>query len=247
MRLTPMLQKTTAPTPPAVPQGPVVGVGGGLPPANADLQTLQSVLAELRVQHAGLNAQWTSLKDQLDNMLRTNPARPGVQQEWANVAVQRAQVEGNIAVLEARIAQLQGRPVGRPQVIVPPRSGPDPDMVAGLSLGTMMIIAVPLSIAFARRIWRGKPQPVIPRAEEIPNRLERLEHAVDTIAIEVERVSEGQRFITKILAERPAQPLASNQPEGNFEGKQPLALGAGPMEPIRVSERQGVKQVITPH
>ena len=34
-------------------------------------------------------------------------------------------------------------------------------------------------------------------------RLERMEQAVDTIAIEVERVSEGQRFVTKVLAGRP--------------------------------------------
>jgi len=31
------------------------------------------------------------------------------------------------------------------------------------------------------------------------------------------------------------------------DGKAPLALGAGPIEPIRVAERQGVKQVNTPH
>jgi cytochrome c-type biogenesis protein CcmH/NrfG len=38
-----------------------------------------------------------------------------------------------------------------------------------------------------------------PVAEE---RLERLEHAVEAIALEMERVGEGQRFLTKVLAER---------------------------------------------
>ena len=33
-------------------------------------------------------------------------------------------------------------------------------------------------------------------------RLERLEHAIDSIAIEIERISEGQRFTTKLLSER---------------------------------------------
>jgi hypothetical protein len=36
-------------------------------------------------------------------------------------------------------------------------------------------------------------------------RFARLEQAVDAIALEVERISEGQRFTTKLLAER-AQP-----------------------------------------
>lgn len=42
-------------------------------------------------------------------------------------------------------------------------------------------------------------------------RLERVEQAVEAIAIEIERVSEGQRFVTKLLNER-AQPLMSEAP-----------------------------------
>lgn len=37
-------------------------------------------------------------------------------------------------------------------------------------------------------------------------RLERIEHAMDAIAIEVERISEAQRFTTRLLAERTADP-----------------------------------------
>ena len=33
-------------------------------------------------------------------------------------------------------------------------------------------------------------------------RMTRLEHAVDAIAVELERVGEGQRFVTKLLADR---------------------------------------------
>jgi hypothetical protein len=41
----------------------------------------------------------------------------------------------------------------------------------------------------------------------IDARLERVEQAVESIAIEMERVSEGQRFVTKLLVERaPAAP-----------------------------------------
>jgi len=37
---------------------------------------------------------------------------------------------------------------------------------------------------------------------EVLARLERMEQAIDSIAVEVERISEGQRFTTKLLAER---------------------------------------------
>jgi len=37
-------------------------------------------------------------------------------------------------------------------------------------------------------------------------RLERIEQAVDSIAIEIERISENQRFTTKLLSERVTTP-----------------------------------------
>lgn len=39
---------------------------------------------------------------------------------------------------------------------------------------------------------------------ELTDRMTQLDNAVDAIAIEVERISEGQRFVTKALAERGA-------------------------------------------
>lgn len=39
-------------------------------------------------------------------------------------------------------------------------------------------------------------------------RLARVEQAVEAVAIEIERISEGQRFVTRLLAER--SPSASN-------------------------------------
>ena len=41
------------------------------------------------------------------------------------------------------------------------------------------------------------------RAFDVEARLDRIEQAVEAIAIEMERVGEGQRFVTKLLAERP--------------------------------------------
>jgi hypothetical protein len=44
------------------------------------------------------------------------------------------------------------------------------------------------------------PQTAPPSAED-SRRLERLEQGMDAIAIEIERVSEGQRFVTRLLSE----------------------------------------------
>ena len=43
------------------------------------------------------------------------------------------------------------------------------------------------------------------------DRVQRLEQAIDSIAIELERIGEGQRFVTKLLAERSREPERSSQ------------------------------------
>jgi hypothetical protein len=61
-------------------------------------------------------------------------------------------------------------------------------------------IGVPIARAFARRMDRAPSAPAIP--SELSAQIARMEQALDSIAIEVERISEGQRFTTKLLAER---------------------------------------------
>ena len=58
-----------------------------------------------------------------------------------------------------------------------------------------------LARAIARRI-EGKAQQPPPVAAEATLRLERMERTLESVAIEVERISENQRFLTKVLAER---------------------------------------------
>ena len=41
---------------------------------------------------------------------------------------------------------------------------------------------------------------------EVVQRLERMEQAIDAISVEVERISEGQRFVTRLLSERAQAP-----------------------------------------
>ena len=62
-------------------------------------------------------------------------------------------------------------------------------------------IFFPMARAYARRLEQDASRPpALPG--DLTLRLERMEQAIDSIAIEVERISEGQRFTTKLLAER---------------------------------------------
>jgi len=70
-------------------------------------------------------------------------------------------------------------------------------------------IGWPIARALARKMDREAVQPKIPL--ELQGRLERMEQAIDSIAVEVERISEGQRFTTKLLSDR-QQSLPPRQP-----------------------------------
>ena len=67
---------------------------------------------------------------------------------------------------------------------------------------TVAVSVVSIGRAYVRSI-EAERKPTRPDlAPEVQDRMTRIEQAVDAIAIEMERVSEGQRFTTKLLAER---------------------------------------------
>ncbi len=57
------------------------------------------------------------------------------------------------------------------------------------------------AVAYAWGKWVGRPRP-LPSPRNQDARLERIEAAVEAIAIEVERIGEAQRYATRVLAER---------------------------------------------
>lgn len=58
------------------------------------------------------------------------------------------------------------------------------------------------------------PRDLTGRLDEIAERLSRLETSVDATAVEVERISEGQRFTTKLLADRNGVGTFADRPRG---------------------------------
>jgi hypothetical protein len=104
-------------------------------------------------------------------------------------------------------------------------SGPPVEM---LIIGTVFagIALVIVALAYARRLWRGATNVVaqIPAAFEA--RFARLEQSLDVVAVEMERVSEGQRFLTKVLTEQTPRALGVGQAE-------PIEIRAGVAEPVR--------------
>ena len=79
-------------------------------------------------------------------------------------------------------------------------------IVGFLTTAIIISIGIPLVRGLVRRWDRRDARPAIPA--DTTARLERIEQAVDAMSIEVERIAEGQRFVTRMLSERAPERVA---------------------------------------
>ena len=224
-------------------------------PMQADLR---AEIARYQEAIVSLKAQKAALQRQIDALAPNAALRGDLNAEMLKLDATMVRHQMGIAGDEARLAMDKtATEVGVPPTLPSLPSGPpwgmDRDVLSGLVVFITVAIILPISVGITRRMWRRAPKDATghPLDKVLP-RLDRIEQAVDAIAIEVERISEGQRFVTKALAERPVQvnpaaPHRVSDASGLGDAKPFLALGAGPIEPIRVAERQAVRQSITPH
>ena len=91
-----------------------------------------------------------------------------------------------------------------------------------LTASMSMVMGTAMLISIAYMYFRSKARP--PQSTQLPaatdDRLARIERAVDSIAIEVERISEAQRFTARLLSEgrRPDALSAADAQEGRRRG-----------------------------
>ena len=87
----------------------------------------------------------------------------------------------------------------------------NPEVVAFAQVSAIIVFLAgslaTIGIVTTRAIQRARGQE-LPRPQQADERLEQLQQSVDSIALEVERIAEAQRYTAKLLAERaPASPL----------------------------------------
>ena len=156
----------------------------------------------------------------VNQLSEDNPSgvsRSGLEARIADVDKQISVVDKQLQDANANVAKSAAIPGA---VVQPPQyhnDGP-PEAFWLISALFIVVVLLPISIAFARRIWKKGANAVTALPNDIAERFGRLEQAVDSIAVEVERIGEGQRFVTRVMSER-----------GN-------ALGAGAAQPIDVPQ-----------
>jgi hypothetical protein len=171
----------------------------GVPRTTEEVRALRNQRSELSSQLNSAANRREELVEQLEGA--TGASRAGIEARIKLLDERILQIEGDIASTGQLLAQARG------QILVqdtPPSPGGfmNVDVTAVTAILSVFVLG-PLAIVYARNLWkRGSSSKVETLLErENSDRLARLESAVDAIAIEMERVSEGQRFVTKLLAE----------------------------------------------
>jgi hypothetical protein len=218
----PQIATPTAPRPPADPgvsrEAQCLAAQDGLRGARAAVNAIESQISDLQQQR-------TAIANRLRD--RGDPAAAGPDLEGLNARIalldkQLLDLYTKKATADANVVQAYAVPCAVPPPVPRIERGPPETVVAMVGMFTFFVL-FPMAIAYSRRIWRraGSIMTVPP---ELNARLTRLEESVDSVAIELERVGEGQRFVTNLF----------------IEGGQQM-LGAGPMNTLEVKERERVE------
>ena len=216
-----MTQAPAAPPPPDPLHVTTAQLAGEEPAAI--YRAAEAARSELRSQLGNLEDKRREMSSQLRNGSLGGADRAGVEARISDIDKRISNMETQIATADLAVAKAAGVPGA---VVEQPRSGgpdqlpPEPFVLGGIFI---VVVLLPISLAFARRIWRRGKDAVVAFPQELADRLNRLDQSVDSIAVEVERIGEGQRFVTRVLA----------------DGSR--SLGAGAAKPIEVGARDSIK------
>jgi hypothetical protein len=233
----PVEQGPTLPTPPVPPIPPTIvttGPGGttvirlaGAPTTAREVEALRRRGSELSRQLNSANGRRDRLARQLEDASGAN--RAGIEARLTQLDQRIMGIESDIAVNGRLLAAAPANLLAQSTEEQPPVVGPfalRSGQITAISIVGTIFIGFPLAMAIARNMFRraARRDAVVP--PESTERMERLEQAVDAIAIEVERISEGQRFMTRMLT----------------EGSAPaLSVAQRAVEPVRVADRESLR------
>ena len=209
------------PTPAVAPAAPAI--------AGSQLRADPSeVLRGFREQRGELRDQLERLENQRENLVEQlssgtdGSAKVGIQARIAAIDTRIADVDKAIAEADAAVARAAAVPGAViPEPPEPIRNGPPGEFFALLIVFTVLV-AMPIAIAFARRLWKKSITTVAAIPQDIYERFNRIDQAIDSVAVEVERIGEGQRYVTKLVNDR--------------------AIGAGAAEPIKAPLRSPAEE-----
>jgi chaperonin cofactor prefoldin len=183
-----------------------------VPRTARELEALKARRDELSSQLRSVDSRRSRL---LSELRQTNDptATKGLEDRLALLDARQLQLESDIQQTGQQLSSAAAGLIASTSD-APVFAGLGSKQVMALSILSIIFIFFPLAVGIGRAIFKRSARPGPPPAvfTETAQRLERLESSVDAIAVEVERISEGQRFVTKLLSEnQPAPALGAGQ------------------------------------
>jgi len=191
----------------------------------ADGKTQSLAIPHTRAEIEQLRIRRRELTDQLSSV---TARRRGLSQEIQTTAdeTSRTGLQARLKLLDQRILQLETDVAATGQQISAApadlmgsmdsessRTNNGDSFESGVGLGVTSALMV-VGVYAAWRRWRRGRRGGSRKSTALSNdsaRLERLEQGIEAIAIEVERISEGQRFVTKLFSESQAPVAVANR------------------------------------
>ena len=146
----------------------------------------RDVQAELRAAEAGLRAAEQQLRS-----ARTDDQRGAAEQALFGARAQLRALQNPRTMVHS----VQVAPAAFPNDVIPPQA-------VDISIAFFIMVAViligwPLARAMGRRLERRADVPALPDPA-MSGQLQRIEQAVEAMSIEIERISESQRYLAKL-------------------------------------------------
>ena len=167
---------------------------------------MMALLTQRRVLNEQLE-QATDRRNDLVDRLNEAPAaaKAGYQAQMNVLSDRIVQLESSLNVIGQEIA---GASPALMSMAEEPTSPPDQPgtFEDGVAIGVFSTLGgVAVLLLLARWIWKRFIRDDVPAQRRLPaddsERLKRLENGIEAMAIEIERISEGQRFVTRLMSE----------------------------------------------
>jgi hypothetical protein len=179
-----------------------------IPRTEAEVEQLQAQREELSNQLSNVSERRQELAQEVRST--DDPVtRSGLEERLRLLDQRILQIETDLAMTGRQISSAPADLIASTEINTQP--GGDDHFEDGLAVGGVSVLFLIAIVLFLTRHRRRRSGADVPAGlgSESAQRLERLEHGMEAIAIEIERVSEGQRFVTRLLSES-QQPLSAS-------------------------------------
>ncbi|MEP6832441.1 MAG: hypothetical protein ABJB74_03565 [Gemmatimonas sp.] len=204
--------------------GPVVvGTAGGPATAQQNLRAAKAYREVLGDQAERLRSDRARIASAAREESRTATDIAGLDVRLKAMDERLLNMDKQLANADTKVAEaslVPGAVVPEPRL--PRDNTPDWDGVFAGGAILSFALLFPFCIAYSRRIWRRSAKVTVTLPPDVAARMQTMEEAIESVAVEVERIGEGQRFMTQALSESPR------------------FVGAGAAEPVMVHAREAM-------